>query len=85
MAERFHFKWSQSSGESIGDYLASFRCIANCYKFGDFLEEVLGDCLVLSENISAGAAHKHQALEIAQGMEATAVESNELTAILVQC
>ena len=73
-------------GESIANYLANLRRLASRCKFGAFLEEALRDRLVCgmqSENIQKVLLTKanltlEKALEIAQGMEAAALQAKEL-------
>ena len=87
IAERFHFyRRNQRSGESIAEYLACFRRMASRCKFGAFLSEALRDrlvCGMASENTQKVLLTKanltlKKAIEISQGMEATAQQSKEL-------
>ncbi len=86
IAERFRFyKRNQESGEKMADYLAELRQLAATCEFKTFLEEALRDkfvCGLSSEGVQrrllveAGVT-LDRAFEMAQGMEAAAVDAKE--------
>ena len=87
IVERFHFyRQDQKTGESIADYLATLWCLASRCKFSAFLNDALRDKLVCgmqSENtrkvlLTKASLTMDDAVEILQGMEATAKHSKEL-------
>ena len=79
IAERFYFhRRSQQSGESIAQYMAELRKLANHCEFAGYLEEALRDrfvCGIRSEGIQRSLLAEEnltltRAIELAQGMEA---------------
>ena len=89
IAKRFKFhKRSQKEGESIAEYLAALRKLADTCNFWDFLSEALRDRLVCGLH-SEGTQRKllteadlslNRAYKIAQGMEAAQKQASELHA-----
>ena len=86
IAERFRFyKRAQAAGESLADYLAELRQLAQTCEFGTFLNEALRDKYVVgmrSENIQKRLLAEDKltltkAQEIAQGMEAAARDAKQ--------
>ena len=86
IAERFRFyKRNQESGEKMADYLTELRRLAATCNFKTFLEEVLREKFVCGLS-SEGVQHRllleagltlDKAFEMAQGMEAAAVDAKE--------
>ncbi len=87
IAERFQFyQRTQSSSESVSEFLASVRMLAARCKFGTFLSEALHDrlvCGLTSESIQKTLLAKKNltlkaALETALGMEYAAKKAREM-------
>ena len=86
IAERFRFyKRNQESGEKVADYLAELRRLAATCEFKTFLNEALRDKFVYGLNseavqrrllVEAGLT-LDKAFEMAQGMEAAAVDAKQ--------
>ena len=93
IAERFKFhKRDQKEGESIAQYTAALRRLADTCEFKDFLEEALRDRLVCGlykeaiqrKLLTEAGLTLGRAYEIAQGMETAQKQASEFHASRVQ-
>ena len=90
IAERFHFhKQSQTTEESVAEFLAELRRLATHCKFEGYLEQALQDrlaCGLRNESIQKKLLSEDnltltRAMELAQGMEAADKNAKSLMCI----